>query len=335
MNKPIAVLISDVHYNITTLEVADKAMRMAIAKANELDVPFVVCGDLHDTKANLRSECITAMTETFKKCETNAIVLRGNHCSLNEKSQETALTFLTPYVNRMINTPTSWLNTYFIPYYHDSNELRAYLKTIPRGSMLIMHQGIMGTTAGHYFQDKSALSKDDLAGFRVISGHYHTRQSFELPEGGRFDYVGNPYTLGFGEANDPEKGFQVLYDNGSLEFIPTNLRKHIIYDITYEQAIARQGHVMPGFNKGDLVWFKVRGTSDQLAKVDKKIFNSQCAFKLDLIPYDINSEAISNDITNLPQEQLLDNLIDSLSNTDEARKARLKLYYKQFLSGDK
>ena len=51
--SPIAVLISDIHYNINTLPVADAALRQAIAKANELDVVLIVTGDLHDTKANL------------------------------------------------------------------------------------------------------------------------------------------------------------------------------------------------------------------------------------------------------------------------------------------
>jgi hypothetical protein len=42
---PIAVIISDVHYNINTLEVADKAMRMAINRANILNIPLIVAGD--------------------------------------------------------------------------------------------------------------------------------------------------------------------------------------------------------------------------------------------------------------------------------------------------
>ena len=39
MKKPVAVIISDVHYSLKTLELADAAMRLAIAKANNLDVP--------------------------------------------------------------------------------------------------------------------------------------------------------------------------------------------------------------------------------------------------------------------------------------------------------
>ncbi len=62
-SKPIAVIISDVHYDLNTLEVADAALTKAVSKANDLDVMLIICGDLHNTKANLRAECIDAMYE--------------------------------------------------------------------------------------------------------------------------------------------------------------------------------------------------------------------------------------------------------------------------------
>ena len=65
--NPVAILISDVHYNINTLKLADAAMQMAIDEANKLSVPLIVAGDLHDTKANLRGECVNAMLSTFSK----------------------------------------------------------------------------------------------------------------------------------------------------------------------------------------------------------------------------------------------------------------------------
>ena len=69
MNKhPIAVLISDVHYNLQNLKVADAAMNLAIDKALDLGIDLIVAGDLHDTKANLRGECVSVMRKTFKRC---------------------------------------------------------------------------------------------------------------------------------------------------------------------------------------------------------------------------------------------------------------------------
>lgn len=321
---PIAVLISDVHYSLPTLEVADTATRMAIGKANELGVPLIVPGDLHDSKAHLRGECVKAMLSTFSNAQFRPIVLRGNHDAINEKSKEHSLTFLQ-YETAIIDSPevmqVCGTKLCLIPYFSDIEELREFLRTAERSLIYIMHQGVQSTNAGHYYQDKSALIKEDLAGMRVISGHYHARQSFDLPNRGTFDYVGNPYTLNFGEANDPEKGFQILYNDGSLEFIATNLRRHIIMEIQYEDL---KSLVSPG-DHTDILWVKVKGTREQLAGLPKnKVAHDlviQQDFKLDLIPLDAKSQHTESKLSKV---ELLDSMIDSLTNTSAERKIRLK-----------
>jgi len=319
MSKPVAVLISDIHYNLSTLELADAAMRQAIAKANELRVPLIVAGDLHDTKANMRAECINRMIETFKLCNSPPFFIVGNHDKINERSSEHSLNFLREY-GAVIDKPVKLHKVgYLIPYYHDPDELRAYLKTLPKGSQLIMHQGVQGSNSGEYIQDKSAITKDDVAGFRVISGHYHARQFIRLPEDGLWNYIGNPYTLNFGEANDPEKGFQILMEDGSLEFVPTNLRKHIVIDARFFNN--ELGFSGPRITTGDLVKVKVKvtGTKEQLSRISKKDFPFS-EFKLELIPTDAKIE-VKTQTTSKPE--LLDAIIDSTSIASNT-KTRLK-----------
>lgn len=339
MPKPVAVLISDVHYNLQTLEVADKALRLAVATSNELEVPLIVAGDLHDTKANLRAECINAMQETFRGCRHNeAVVIVGNHDKINEKSKEHALNFLDGVVNFIVDIPGNYTIAtahedrnlgHLIPYQHDVTELRKYLKTIRKGSTVIMHQGVHGSDAGEYIQDPSALNHNDVAGLNVISGHYHRRQTIKLPNGGQWNYIGNPYTLGFGEANHPAKGFQILMDDKSLKFVPTNLRKHIVHecDATLLSAIAA-----PKLNPNDLLLIKMSDTREKLISIDKKqigawlsSFNGfDVSFKLDLIPTDSHS---ANRESGLQKHELIDSLIDDLPDSQE-RKARLKQLWK-------
>lgn len=330
--SPVAVLISDVHYNINTLEVADKSMRLAIDKANSLEVPLIIGGDLHDTKAHIRGECVNAMISTFMLCESVPIILVGNHDRINEKSSSHSLNFLSKYAFVLSSNYNSekLKNTYFIPYHHDLNELRVYLKTLPPKSQIIMHQGIQGSNSGEYFQDKSALRPEDVSGFRVISGHYHTRQTIALPDGGSWDFVGNPYTLNYAEANDPPKGFQVLYNDGSLEFIPTNLRQHRIIEIDLNSvnAKASMGRV------DDILWFKVKGSQEQLSHFNKQSFKEQnphfANFKLELIPDEQTSDKTVEPVSQT-KEEVLDGLIDSLTNTTVIQKQRLKAAWRDFV----
>lgn len=344
MNTPIAVLISDVHYNLQTLALADNAMRQAIAKAHELKVALIVAGDLHDTKANMRAECINAMIETFTEAPHDTLILVGNHDRINEKAPAHTMNFLDNLKGteiRVVSTPkrihVGHKNfVYLIPYHHNPDELRTYLKTVPKGSTLIMHQGIQGSNSGEYIQDHSAITKDDVSDFRVISGHYHQRQDIKTgrPQKGHvglFSYIGNPYSLNFGEAGDPEKGFRILNDDGSLDFVPTNLRKHIIIDIGIGDLDSDKTPLYRyDYSPGDLVWVKIRGNKEHLniTKQDVAIdLELLFDFRLELIPTDVQ-ERYSQTVENLSQNDLLDSLIDASGNLSDAKKEDIKKLWK-------
>jgi DNA repair exonuclease SbcCD nuclease subunit len=333
-NKPVAVLISDVHYSVHNLALADKSVSLAIELANNLNVPLIVAGDLHDTKANLRGECVNAMLQTFRTCYQKIYVMIGNHDKINEKSAEHSLNFLRED-NRVVivDEPMTLPDSNFllmIPYQHDPAEARKLAKAGSNYKVLIMHQGITGSNSGEYIQDKSAITKDDVAGLRVISGHYHTRQTIELPRGGKWDYIGNPYSLGFGEANDPEKGFQVLYDDGSLEFIPTNLPSHRIIRCGWDDMHGLFWGPILKIKDNEKLWIKVEGTKEQLNDVTKdwlrKQFHIPGDFRLELISTETTTKAPEK--KNLSQADVLDHLIDSLTNTSDEGKTRLKSTWK-------
>jgi DNA repair exonuclease SbcCD nuclease subunit len=335
--KPIAVLTADVHYNLNTLEVADKAMRMAIAKANELKVPFIVAGDLHDTKANLRGECVKAMLETFRLCEMAPYILVGNHDKINEKGLDHSLEFLDDTAH-LVKFPVyvRQIDAHLVPYQSEVSTLEGILNEIPKGSLLIMHQGVQSANMGHYVQDKTSLPKEALRDFRVISGHYHCRQDIKCgpPRRGAtglFSYIGNPYSLSFGEAKDPPKGFQVLYDDGLMEFVPTNLRKHVVEELDLD-ALQLYIDTCARPKPGDLLWLKVKGPKSELSKLNKREIGQRLLghsnFKLDLIA--IDSEVVEHKAQELTGEQVFDNIIDSLGETQE-EKQYLKALWREIL----
>ncbi len=323
MAKAIAVLISDVHYSLQTLSLADASMRQAIHKANALNVPLIVAGDLHDTKANLRGECVNAMIETFKLCELPPYVLVGNHDRIHEKSEAHSLNFLSPRVIVVNGCHNLHGRFSLLAYQHDPKEYRWYLQNRVTEKLLICHQGLKGGSMGDYIQDHSAVDVGDVKDFRVISGHYHTRQDIKTgrPQQGAlglWSYIGNPFTVSYGEANDPEKGFQVLYDNGLLEFLPTNLRKHVVVNCTAQnyktKIIAAQAD--------DLLWIKMTGTvNDTVSRREVTEWLGRDVFKL---TFDTQrTEASVNIKSNQTQEQLLDSMLDKLPNSD-----RLKSFWR-------
>lgn len=323
MSAPVAVLISDIHYDLNTLIVADTALRQAIDKANALQVPLIVAGDLHNTKANLRGECVNTMLDTFELCHKRPYVIVGNHCRINERSTEHSLTFLKHACN-IINRPAyvSGVESWLIPYYSNPDDLQSVLNDIDKPARLIMHQGVLDSNSGHYIQDKSALPKASFADFRVISGHYHRAQDMECGPSkphhvGIFSYIGNPYTLNFSEAADPEKGFAVLYSDGSLRRIPTDLRRHVVVEYAAKDAAKRWNQMV--FDE-DLLWLKITGTRSELAALTKASVAEaigRADFKLDLIPTDASAtEAKTEKMTGA---EIMDALIDQEPDSADER----------------
>jgi DNA repair exonuclease SbcCD nuclease subunit len=309
--KPIAVLTSDVHFNIRTLERASKALKVAVKTANQLDVHLIIAGDLHDSKALLRAECISSIIEILKQAKKTPYVLIGNHDLINEKGIAHALEFLRPCAN-VVESPTDiFLSTpiRLLPY---CTNQETFLKNLSNG-INIVHQGLVGAMMGHYMQDASAVNIESIK-CRVISGHYHERQTI-----GTWDYIGNPYTLGFGEADHPEKGIQLLYPDGHLEFVPTELPRHQVIEM-------RLSDKFPYIEEETILWLKLHVTADEALKIKKQEiatkFHIQQDFKLDVVQDE--QTASSQTLLEEKPEYTLDKIIDSLENTSLQQKTRLK-----------
>lgn len=314
--------------DLHTIDLVKSSLFQAHKAANKLNVPLIISGDLHNTKANMRAECMNALITEFDYCNyrfpgVKVYLLIGNHDLINEKSQEHALNFLSEFC-RIIDYVTyiKELDMYAIPYTSNTELLKKTLGEIPTGSTIIMHQGVQGAKMGDYVLDKTSLPKEFYARHRIISGHYHPRQDIKCGEN-TFSYVGNPYTVSFGEANDPEKGFQIINSDRSLTFIPTNLRKHVIIEIKEGHTESSIGHNVP--NKNDLVWVKVYDTKEVLLKITRQALQKRLGlsedFKLDLIPLAETRQAQKNTI--ISAETLLDEMIDAADYSEE-QKVRLK-----------
>jgi len=327
MRKPIAVVISDLHFNINTVDIAGAALRGAVNKAHMLGVPLVIAGDLNDTKAIIRAEVANSIIEILQSRENVKIfILEGNHDKINEKGVGHGLNYLRPY-STVIDSPdtSSYPVVGFLPYFSDKDKLVEALGAFKKGSILIMHQGVAGAYMGDYVQDKSALDVDKLKDFTCISGHYHRHQTI-----GTLTYIGSPYTVSFGEANDGGKGFLVLYQDGSFDrVLLPKLRRHRILERDYSDLDTPYPH-----NPGDLLWLKVKGPFSELEKLKKKDIGlrlfGHSNFKLDRLPVDDAPEKQMR-LANLTELQILDILIEGKTESVE-QKSFLKTLAREIIT---
>jgi DNA repair exonuclease SbcCD nuclease subunit len=333
-SSPIAILISDIHFSVNNLQLASLSLEKALVKAKALNLPLIIAGDLNDTKAIVRGEVMNALIDILSHYDNTYITI-GNHDLLNEKGEAHSLNFLRPYAKIIDKAEyIEDLGLWLLPYYSDPNRLTKVLGYIPEGSTIIMHQGVCGADMGAYVQDKASLLKDTFANYRVISGHYHRAQDIKCGRPrkgavGLFSYIGSPYTTSFSEAGDGPKGYRILMSDGTLESVPTNLRKHIVVDREVTNALAP----IPEYNPGDLVWFKLRGPTFALndskkSYIGNKLFGHE-NFKLDKIPMDLGpSTQYTRQFT---EEELLDSIIDRTGES-ESQKKTLKALWREILS---
>lgn len=342
MRKPICCIAGDIHFNLQTLELASSALRQLLAKAKELNVPAVLNGDTLDQKAIVRGEVANRLIEILQELPPEQIYINtGNHDMISEKGSESSLNFLRPYA-QVIAEPTyvEEIGSFIVPYFNSSERLQEFLNTVPKGSRLIVHQGVMGAAMGHYIKDSSSLPAEAFADFRVWASHYHRRQDLRTGPArkggvGTFSYCGSPYSITFTEAGDGPKGINIGYDDGSLELVPTGLRKHVVLEYTAEELadptrFVRAEDPLYYVAPGDLVHLKLRGPASDLAKIKKadlaKILGVE-SFKFDKVVTE--TERLDEDEKQEARtgEQMLDALIDK---SDEAagQKAHLKTLWR-------
>ncbi len=324
--RPTAVLISDVHYSLNTIWLADAAMILAINKAAELKVPLIDAGDLTNDKAVLRAEFLNVIIDTLEYANRNKVkvyLLVGNHSLLNEKGSEHALKCLAPYAT-VVSSTASIGGFNFIPYQTSAEDFKTALHSFPKGSQVIIHQGVKEGNAGHYFQDHSAVDSEIMKDYRTIGGHYHNHHTI-----GTHTFIGNPYTLTYGEHQDHPKGFCILYSDGSVEHVASGLRKHIklVCDTWNYHA------PIPDLKPGDLLWLQIHGPQLELDEIRRSDIGKNLAcgnsFKLDLVPY--TPEVISTPIEKTSALDLLDSLIDT-SNESEGHKSAVKALYRKLMT---
>ncbi len=324
--KPIAVLISDVHYSLNTFQVADTAFRMAVDKAAELGVPLIDNGDLTHDKALLRAEYTNAIIATLEYAADRGVRVYlnvGNHSLLHEKGAEHALNFLKAYAT-VISTPVSVDGFNFIPYQTSPEAFMEALRKFPEGSIVFAHQGTIGGQLGDYVKDATAIDPKLTRAWRIFLGHYHSHYELENTIS-----IGNPYTLTFGEARDAAKGFLIVADDGSYSRVLTNLRRHVIVECTAGVVL----DPIDGLKPTDLLWMKVEGPATELQKLSKKEIGMKHLghqnFKLDKIYAEMR--AIQADIEKLNDEQVFDRVIQE-SDESPKQKVFLKKLWREVLA---
>ena len=151
-----------------------------------------------------------------------------------------------------------------------------------RLNFLYIHEGINGALAQPNDKELPAKIFEDFD--KVFVGHYHNRTIIDKT---RIEYIGSSRQHNFGE--DEEKGYTVIYTDGSHEFIKNQVNtRYRVIDVAAERAGL---HLMDELREIDAdgrykVKVRVHAPQAAMKSVDKAALLDAGATKVELIADD-------------------------------------------------
>ena len=271
--KPLFCAISDVHIKLSTEDVSIFVLNQVAERARELKVPVIINGDLNDTKALLRSECIKSLIDYFHKYSDITFYINvGNHDLNNKNSEGHSLEFLDLLGNVHVVSQPSILNFdnelfMMIPYQKSNEDFKAAIDLAKKNQVtrLFTHQGFMSAFMGDYVVDDSSVSPDEVKDFEiVIAGHYHMAQRVN----GNIQFLGSPYTVNFGESSHDKYiwDFGILDEKIVMKETSTQARRHVQVEVLDKLPRKNKALVMP---EGTLLKVLLKGTKEFCTKIKK------------------------------------------------------------------
>lgn len=238
---PCALLINDIHVSKDNIPEFQKNWDEALEICKKQDIPeIIIGGDLLQSRSSYQTlDVLLAVRQAIIKA-TNAglelTIAEGNHDLVDQEAILGYCHVFSEYPHVYVVDDyvpidcSDDVTLYVMSYAPESGSFMNRLQDIidndfdkNKHNILYIHEGIKGGLAMPSDDElPTKIFKDFDA---VLVGHYHNRCKIK---GTSIEYVGASRQHNFGE--DEEKGYTILYDDGSYEFIKneSNTRYKVI-----------------------------------------------------------------------------------------------------------
>ena len=247
--EAIGVFITDTHLDRDNGELVKSIFDQLIEVCRDYGTNRVFHGgDVFTNRSGQPLQCLTDWKDILEKLKENDIqisVIPGNHDKTDANSDKSYLDVYSGVGVRLfrrggyIIVPNSVVC--FIPYYGDSRWLEEFHEleeTIDEllkeedidesySKILITHMGFDGVKNNDGSEVESEIKPSMFKDWdTVLVGHYHNASRLTK----NVIYAGSAYQGNYGE-NITDKGFTVVFSDGSIEFVPSKFPKYIREDI--------------------------------------------------------------------------------------------------------
>ena len=298
---PCLLLLNDIHISKDNIPAFKANWQEAIDICRKMDVKEIaIGGDLFFSRAAQTLDVLLAVHDALLTAAEHGIhvtIAEGNHDKVNQENergychvfdQHSNVLVCDEYVSLPLGDDCRFV-LHMMGYFPEDGSFCTRLDRLKekaldpkRLNFLYIHEGINGALAQP--NDKELPAKIFEEFDKVFVGHYHNRTIIDKT---RIEYIGSSRQHNFGE--DEEKGYTVIYTDGSHEFIKNqaNTRYRVI-DVAAERAGL---HLMDELREIDAdgrykVKVRVHAPQATMKSVDKAALLDAGATKVELIADD-------------------------------------------------
>ena len=298
---PCLLLLNDIHISKDNIPAFKANWQEAIDICRKMDVKEIaIGGDLFFSRAAQTLDVLLAVHDALLTAAEHGIhvtIAEGNHDKVNQENergychvfdQHSNVLVCDEYVSLPLGDDCRFV-LHMMGYFPEDGSFCTRLDRLKeealdpkRLNFLYIHEGINGALAQP--NDKELPAKIFEEFDKVFVGHYHNRTIIDKT---RIEYIGSSRQHNFGE--DEEKGYTVIYTDGSHEFIKNqaNTRYRVI-DVAAERAGL---HLMDELREIDTdgrykVKVRVHAPQAAMKSVDKAALLDAGATKVELIADD-------------------------------------------------
>lgn len=298
---PCLLLLNDIHISKDNIPAFKANWQEAIDICRKMDVKEIaIGGDLFFSRAAQTLDVLLAVHDALLTAAEHGIhvtIAEGNHDKVNQENergychvfdQHSNVLVCDEYVSLPLGDDCRFV-LHMMGYFPEDGSFCTRLDRLKeealdpkRLNFLYIHEGINGALAQPNDKELPAKIFEDFD--KVFVGHYHNRTIIDKT---RIEYIGSSRQHNFGE--DEEKGYTVIYTDGSHEFIKNqaNTRYRVI-DVAAERAGLHLVDELREIDADGRYKVKVRVHAPQAAmkSVDKAALLDAGATKVELIADD-------------------------------------------------
>lgn len=241
------LLLNDIHISKDNIPDFSLNWNEALSVCKRMNIHTIVLGgDLFFSRASQTLDVLLSVHDallTARSMNIDVILANGNHDLVNQEALRGYCHIFDQHDNVLVideyhtlSNPEWSFSLHVIPYFPEDgsfieklNEVKENEFNINKLNYLYIHEGINGALSRPADKELPANIFCDFD--KVFVGHYHNRCKVAP----HIEYIGSSRQHNFGE--DEEKGYTILYTDGTAEFIKNRAnQRYMVLDIPEDKV---------------------------------------------------------------------------------------------------